>query len=171
MPILDQDPIDNLKDSTRIQSGWDLILTELGLNSIKPKAIVSWHMLVLSANVRRAIKMNGYGRLSTLVMCLDQLFASKLHNNSNLRTKLPKKLQTSLFLSFYTEKICTSSYFSKFGTNSLKVISHGHLYSSPLGNDPLTSMWLTILFYTIHYCPSYLFPNSMFIYQWKNLPQ
>ena len=45
--------------------------------------------LVLHVKIKRiCLKMNDYGRLQTLIICLDQLLTSKIHKKINLRNKI-----------------------------------------------------------------------------------
>ena len=46
------------------------------------------------------MKMSGYGKLYTLIICSDQLLASKFHNNFKLRKKITEKMAVLLSFSF-----------------------------------------------------------------------
>ena len=52
------------------------------------------HVLVLSGEMSKneQLKMSGYGKLYTLVICLDQLLGSKNHNNFDLRNTTTKEI-------------------------------------------------------------------------------
>jgi hypothetical protein len=77
------------------------------------------HVMVLSVKVRRN------ERLTKAVMAdignmFGLTFGFKIHSNFNLRKKLPRNLQSFSFLSSYMGKVCTTLYFSKFGTKCLQ---------------------------------------------------
>ena len=77
------------------------------------------HVMILSVKVRRNKRlkkevMKDIGNMFGLP------FGFKINGNFNLRNKLPRNLQSFSFLSSYMGKVCTTLYFSKFGTKCLK---------------------------------------------------
>ena len=121
-PIPYQDPIDNLYREL-FRFSWSCI-------SIKPKPILAWHMLWFWA-----LEWGGMiGQNEWFWQTLDignmfgPTFGFKIISIQEI--KLPKKLQSSLFLSSYIGKNCTTLYISICGRESLKwLVMYVHLYS------------------------------------------
>ena len=61
------------------------------------------------------IKMSGFGRLKTLVICLDKLLASRIHKNFNSRNKITRKIGILMIYISLHGKNCIALYFSGFG--------------------------------------------------------
>ena len=84
--------------------------------------------------------MNDYGRLQTLIICLDQLLTSKIHKKINLRNKIAIFFCShhDLMQNLFTDRLWAPRLYSQEGlerpgatnANLLKLGPHGKLNSS-----------------------------------------